>query len=432
MQRFQNRFFTLMKPLTVNKCNFSTGSDKVREIKKTPYDGVLYNQHNEFVTEVTLNKPNKYNALDLKMIRDILKKVRLWVPYNIDGFSSDSSEPANSTKPKVVIFTGNGKAFCSGGDIISLYNAKTTGQNLRILTDFFRYEYLLDYSLTKLEPLQVCFWHGAVMGGGVGISINAPFRIATDSTVFAMPETKIGLFTDIGASYFLPKLFNNSIEAGVYYGLTGDRIKGKQLALSGVATHYVKEENFEKLKNVLISKVNAKTDKESLNKLITEHSDIVYSSDNFAVPHFEAIKYAFKVDSLDGIFNRLNNLRSGNLSDIKDEELSKTLSTNEVKIWADNCITNLNKFSPLSLVLNLELLKRGQRLSSIEEAFNLETQLIAGFMEKSDFFEGVRALLVDKDNNPQWSSKNYKEINAQETIKMYFERRETIDIDTKL
>ncbi len=431
MKKYQSRFITLMKPLTINKCSFSTGNEKVRDIKKTPYDGILYNKHNDFVTEVTLNKPSKYNALDLKMIRDLLKKVRLWVPYNIDGFSSDSTETASS-KPKVVIFTGNGKAFCSGGDIISLYNAKTTGENLRILTDFFRYEYLLDYSLTKLEPLQVCLWHGAVMGGGVGISINSPFRIATDSTVFAMPETKIGLFTDIGASYFLPRLFNNSMEVGIYYGLTGDRIKGKQLAMSGVATHYVKEENFNNLKNILISKVNSKTDKESLNKLISEHSDLTYSKDSFAIPHFEAIKYAFKADSLDAIFNRLNNLKNGTLTDVKDEEQIKSLATNEVKSWADNCITNLNKFSPLSLVVNLELLKRGQRLNSIEEAFNLETQLIAGFMEKSDFFEGVRALLVDKDNNPQWSSKSYKDLNVQETIKKYFERKETIDIDTKL
>lgn len=433
------RLYNLMKPLISShkmslssKTTSNEGSETSRQVKKAPYDGVLYTKHNEFVTEVTLNKPKKYNALDLKMVRDILRKIRSWVPYNIDGFSSDSSEPNDSHKPKVVLFSGNGKAFCAGGDIVDLFNARQSGNSPRIFKDFFRYEYLLDYSLTKIEPIQVSFWNGAVMGGGVGLSINSPFRIATDSTVFAMPETKIGLFTDIGASYFLPRLLNNSLELGVYLGLTGDKVQGKDLAISGVATHYIKEDKFAKLKEILIEKVNSKTNKETLKALISENTDITFNPDKFEFNNLEAIKYAFKPDSLDGIFTRLNNLVSNKSIDEKEDKLIKSLYNDNIKAWAEKCLKSLHSHSPLSLVITLELLKRGQKLSNIEEAFNLEAQLVAGFMEDSDFFEGVRALLIDKDNSPKWSSKTYKDINTQEVIKKYFERKEEIEVDQKL
>jgi 3-hydroxyisobutyryl-CoA hydrolase len=247
-----------------------------------------------------------------------------------------------------------------------------------------------------------------------------------------MPETKIGLFTDIGASYFLPRLLNNSLELGVYLGLTGDKVQGKDLAISGVATHYIKEDKFAKLKEILIEKVNSKTNKENLKALISENSDITFSQDKFAFNNFEAIKYAFKPDSLEGIFTRLNNLVLNKFNDEKEEKLIKSFYNENTKTWAEKCLKSLNSHSPLSLVITLELLKRGQKLSNIEEAFNLEAQLVSGFMEDSDFFEGVRALLVDKDNNPKWASKTYKDINTQEVIKKYFERKEEIEVDQKL
>jgi len=142
------------------------------------------------VSEIILNEPLKLNSLDYKMIRSMLRKIRRWVPLNLDGFSSDD----NLTKeegivPKIVIMSGAGKAFCAGGDIATLYRIKKhqIAEEMKVLNNFFRYEYLLDYSLTKMTPIQIAIWQGAVMGGGVGLSIHAPFRVATETTVYAMP-----------------------------------------------------------------------------------------------------------------------------------------------------------------------------------------------------------------------------------------------------
>lgn len=420
-----HRLSKILNPLLSNSSkSFSkqvdSGLEKNREVLKNPYDGVIFKSHNDNVYEITLNKTNKYNALDLKMIREILKRVRLWVPYNIDGFSSDSNDISSAKPPKIVIFSGNGKAFCAGGDIVDLYNAKISGKNLRILKDFFRYEYLLDYSLTKIIPTQISFWNGAVMGGGVGLSINSPIRIATDSSVFAMPETKIGLFTDVGASYFLTRIMNNNIEAGVFLGLSGDKIQGKDLALSGIATHYVKEENFEKLKQILIEKIGKGEDSKDIKEIsniVSENCDFTYTKEKFSLKNNENIKKIFKPDSIENIYNRLNEV---------------IVNDKESKAWAERVLNNINKSSPLSLIINLELLKRGLSFNSIEEAFNIEAQLVSVFMEESDFFEGVRALLIDKDNKPNWKHKSYKDINIDEEIKNYFDRNEEIDLDTKL
>ena len=140
-----------------------------------------------------------------------------------------------------------GKAYCAGGDVVTLYKAGL-GQiaNSSVLANFPAYEYLLDLALTTMKPIHIAFWNGVVMGGGVGLSCFAPIRIATDNTVFAMPETGIGFFTDVAASFFLPRLVGYPHEVnqfnpclGMYLGLTGSRLKGKDLVHWGVATHYV-------------------------------------------------------------------------------------------------------------------------------------------------------------------------------------------------
>ena len=107
-----------------------------------------------------------------------------------------------------------------------------------IKTAFFAREYILDYSLTQMKPKQISIWNGIVMGGGVGVSVHAPIRVATDNTVFAMPETTIGFFTDVGGSYFLARVKNN-ISLGLFLGITGYRLKAKDLVKYGIATHFV-------------------------------------------------------------------------------------------------------------------------------------------------------------------------------------------------
>lgn len=431
---YQRRLTSLVKPILIDSRtiirNFCTNSNSTIKDKKAPYEGVIFKDHSEFVSEIILNEPKRLNSLDIKMIRSILKKVRQWVPYNIDGFSSDSAENSDKPKPKVTIFSSSSKHFCAGGNIIDLYNAKLAKNNDKILKDFFRYEYLLDYSITRMEPIQVSLWKGAVMGGGVGISINSPFRIATETASFAMPEAKIGLFTDVGASYFLPKLVNNSLEIGLYLGFTGEKISGKELAVTGIATHFVKEEGLDKLKKAIIDQVDSKLNKDALNAIIAENTDMAYNPTHFSFPNLEAIKYVFKPDTIQSIFSRLKVLAEGSQSS-KNQEIEHLLNES-TKTWAEKTINVLNRQSPLSLSVILELLKRGQKFANIEEAFELEIQLVNGFMEDSDFFEGVRSLLVDKDNNPKWAHKSIYEIDEKQVLKKYFERCEEIDIEHNL
>jgi 3-hydroxyisobutyryl-CoA hydrolase len=113
-----------------------------------------------------------------------------------------------------------GKAFCAGGDIKLIYESGTGKADPKIKTQFFHDEYVLDYCLTHMNPIQISIWNGIVMGGGVGVSVHAPIRVATDNSVYAMPETGIGFFTDVGGSYFLSRI-NHNIHLGLYLGLTG-------------------------------------------------------------------------------------------------------------------------------------------------------------------------------------------------------------------
>lgn len=433
-----NRFKLLSDPFKLHRATFNLNSQLIKnfcdkkgniDLNKTVYDGVVYKDHSKHLTEVILNKPKSLNSLDLKMIKNLLKKVRLWIPFNIDGFSSEGDiNQQDKRVPKVVLFSGNGKAFCAGGDIVSLYQAKQENSQHKMLKDFFRYEYLLDYSITKLTPIQISMWHGAVMGGGVGISINSPVRICTDSSIFAMPEASIGLFTDVGASYFLPRIMNSSVEYGLYLGLTGEKLRGKELAQTGIATHYVQEDKFSKLKEIIIQKVDEHINLDKLNSLISQNADYTYSTTTFSLNNSERIKYIFKLDSVSKIYERLNNIIDKKVEKINDQN-ADLLTSEESRKWAEKTKATLDRQSPLSLCVIFELLKRGLEMNSIDEAYDVEAQVVAGFMEDSDFFEGVRALLVDKDKNPKWKHKSVGEVNHSELVKKYFERSEQIDVD---
>ena len=223
---------------------------------------ILINHQNSAVIGVTLNSPKSLNSLDLDMIDILHDQCELW----------------NADKNlEVVYFKGAGpKAFCAGGDIMKLYKARANHKEGKprpeILDRFFRNEFELDYALATMRPTQVALWNGVVMGGGVGISIHAPVKVATENTVFAMPEAKIGFFTDVGGGYFLSKLDR---KVGYYLGLTSDTLKGKDLVRAGVATHYMTTENLEKFEQDLVAGIQKGSSGEQLNKLLDQYSEDV-------------------------------------------------------------------------------------------------------------------------------------------------------------
>jgi len=182
-------------------------------------------------------------------------------------------------------------------------------------------------------------------------------------------ETAIGFFPDVGGTYWLPHLFKENI-LGIYLGLTGDRIKGKDLARCGLATHYVPLDKFENLKADLIESTNENTNLKSLTDIVNKHSEIVFNSSSFSFPRMEEIKSVFKLESdsitdLVKIFERLENLSvNGSESEIG---------------WAANTIKLLKNASPLSLVITLEQLKRGINIKTLEDAFNIEAQMVAAY-----------------------------------------------------
>jgi enoyl-CoA hydratase/carnithine racemase len=201
-------------------------------------DKVLYDRKNPYVLEVTLNKEKALNALDSEMIASLSQNVEQW-----------NKDP----NLKVVLMRGKGKkAFCAGGDVKTLYDARVAEKNPNVepevLDSFFRSEFECDYKLASMKPLQIALWDGIVMGGGVGISIHAPFRIATENSMFAMPEAKLGFFTDVSGGYFLSRLKDNF---GLYLGLTSQRLKGMDLVRAGVANYYIPSERVPELEKRL-------------------------------------------------------------------------------------------------------------------------------------------------------------------------------------
>jgi len=284
----------------------------------------------------------------------------------------------------------------------------------KIIKDFFRYEYLLDYSLTRIKPILVSMWNGYVMGGGVGVSIHAPIRIATDNTLFAMPESGIGFFPDVGASYFLPRIFNKDPTIGLYMGLTGEKIKGRDIAKCGVATHFVPQEKMEKLKTAIIEKSGEDATLKHVQSIVQEFAEITYNPEHFSFPRSDDIQRTFLVDNIDALLDRLHNTIENGSEDEKG--------------WASNVLKIIEKSSPISIVVAFEQIKRGIAMKTVDESYNLEAQLCAAFVEDSDFFEGVRALLVDKDQKPNWKYNSIKDINQKELINKYFDRSEEINV----
>ena len=177
---------------------------------------------------ITLNRPKALNALTLSMVREIHPKLEEW--------------ESNPSVKYVLIKAEGEKAFCAGGDIRALHDWGRN--NDKEATGFYREEYILNQYIKRYSKPYISLVNGIVMGGGVGLSVHGSYRIAGENYSFAMPETGIGLFPDVGGSFFLPRL---DYEAGTYLALTGNRIKASDAIFLGTATNYIKSENFSDL-----------------------------------------------------------------------------------------------------------------------------------------------------------------------------------------
>ena len=311
---------------------------------------------------ITLNRPKALNALTLSMVRKIHPKLKEW---------------ENDSSIKYVLIKAQGeKAFCAGGDIRALHDWGKNNEDEAI--GFYREEYTLNQYIKRYPKPYISLVNGIVMGGGVGLSVHGSHRIAGENYSFAMPETGIGLFPDVGGSFFLSRL---KYEAGTYLALTGSRIKAADAIFLQTATNFVKSENFSSIIN-------------DLSKGERDPGDIItsYSSSPDEESEFEMISdfslKNFKGNTIEEIIDNLKN----NNSDLA----KKILSIIETK-------------SPTSLKVALRSLRLGRK-NSFEDCMKMEFRMVNKVMNDHDFYEGVRALIIDKDNKPSWSPKSIEDV----------------------
>ena len=308
----------------------------------------------------------------------------------------------------VIIMAGSGeKAFCAGGDVAALANYNTEGADGQERSKaYFGLEYQLDHLIATYPKPYIAYLDGITMGGGVGLGVHAPLRIATERTIFAMPETTIGFFPDVGGSFFLPRLDG---ETGTYLALTSERLKGVNAFYAGIATHYI--------------------DSSSLGALTCRLAELVFKDyapmeerlaiidatiEEFAtgLPHNEpillagklrtAIDRCFRHDTIEEIVTALEKEKGG-----------------EMDQWASKTLQTLLERSPTSLKVTLRQMRLGKRWT-ISETFQREYHIASRFMAHPDFISGVSARLIKKPPiTPQWRPSKIGEVHNSD-IEQFF------------
>ncbi|XP_017290887.1 3-hydroxyisobutyryl-CoA hydrolase, mitochondrial isoform X2 [Kryptolebias marmoratus] len=300
---------------------------------------------------ITMNRPKVLNALNLTMIRQIYPQLKKWESDDETGV--------------VIIKGAGGKAFCAGGDIRAVTEAGKVGGSLA--QDFFREEYILNNAIGAYRKPYIAIIDGITMGGGVGLSVHGRFRVATEKTLFAMPETAIGLFPDVGGGYFLPRLRG---KLGLFLALTGFRLKGRDVQRAGVATHFVESKKIPDLEKELVD-LKGPEDADVSKLLDSFQNQSSLDSDKPFVldKHVSDIDRLFGSSSVEGI-----------LQDLKAD--GSEFATKQVEI--------LSKMSPTSLKMTFRQLQLGGRMS-LQDVLVMEYRLSQACMRGSDFYEGVRA-----------------------------------------
>ncbi|XP_073000991.1 3-hydroxyisobutyryl-CoA hydrolase 1-like [Typha latifolia] len=336
-----------------------------RDASNNGADQVLI-EENGYTRILTLNRPRQLNALSFPMIMQLLKH-----------FTAYEDDP----KVKLLIMKGKGRAFCAGGDVAAVARS-ITEDHWTLGAKFFWNEFILNYIIATYGKPQVSILNGIVMGGGVGVSIHGRFRVVTENTVFAMPETALGLFPDIGASYFLSRLPGFF---GEYVGLTGVRLDGAEMLSCGLATHFVHSTKLPSLEE-LLTKVDT-SDPFAISGIIGKFSQHVPVKESSAYNRLDIVDKCFSKRTVEEIVFALEQ----EAIHCKDE-------------WIMVAIQSLKKASPISLKISLRSIREG-RLQSVGQCLVREYRMccnvLRGVLSK-DFFEGCRAILVDKDRNPKW------------------------------
>jgi enoyl-CoA hydratase len=327
------------------------------------------------VLHVTLNRPRALNALTLGMIRRL-----------------DPALAAAARDPGVacVVVTGAGdRAFCAGGDVRAIAESlRDPGSTLS--QDFFREEYVLNRRIHRCPKPYIALIDGVSMGGGFGVSVHGPYRVGTEKLTFAMPETTIGLFPDVGGTWFLTRCPG---ELGTYLALTGRRVGLADARYCGYATHAVASVLLAELAAALLAA--APRDAAAVEAVLAGFA-LAPGTPELAARR-ALIDRCFAFDKVEDIMAAL--ARDGG-------------------DWGAEIVRELGQKSPTSLKVTLRQLRGGRGLE-IEDVLVREYRMTQRFMAAHDFAEGVRALLIDKDQRPRWQPPSLAEVDDA-TVERYF------------
>ena len=307
------------------------------------------------VGRITLNRPGALHALNTAMCAAMTRALVAW-----------RADPAVAL---VLIDHAGERGFCAGGDIRMLARSGAgDGADARA---FFHAEYRLNALMQGYAKPLVAVMDGVVMGGGVGISLPCRYRVATERTTFAMPETGIGLFPDVGGGWWLPRLPG---EAGMWLALTGARIKAADMLMLGLATDHVASADVEALKAAIIA------DPAAIETLLTEHE--VDAGTPSIARHEDALNAAFAAPSVEAILQAL-----------REDGSDWAIAQHDVLLTK----------SPQTLKVAFRQLRTGRNLTRFADNMAMEYRIGARVVHRHDFLEGVRAVIIDKDNAPKWS-----------------------------
>jgi len=318
---------------------------------------------------ITLNRPKALNAVTMNMVQKLGPQLEKWAN--------------DETISHVIIKAAEGRAFSAGGDIVQLYR---WGQEKdpRFL-EFYGREYPLNVAIKRFPKPYIALIDGIVMGGGVGVSFHGSHRIVTENLTFAMPETGIGLFPDVGGTHFLPRCPG---AIGMYLGLTGSRVKAADAIYTGLATHFVPADKLPELEKALCSS-----------------EDIEVTLSEFVAP----------VDTapLEGLKKQINR----HFRQTSVQAIFASLAADDDE-WAAKTLATLKQKSPTSLLITFRQLLEGATLS-FEAAMQLEFRIVSRIIMGTDFLEGIRAVVIDKDMKPQWQPARFEDI-PKSDIDAYF------------
>ncbi|AKQ67418.1 Enoyl-CoA hydratase [Myxococcus hansupus] len=331
---------------------------------------------------VTLNRPKALNALNLGMCRTLHPALDAW-----------AADPAIQA---VVIRGAGGRAFCAGGDVravaLSVGDASADEKG-RVSREFFRAEYALNHRIHHFGKPYVSLVDGVCMGGGLGLSMHGTHRVVTEKLILAMPETALGLFPDVGGGWFLPRFPG---ESGTYLGLTGARCNAADAMWLGYGTHNVESARLDSVLEALVSAPWGSGAASSVVDAVLAGFHADAGTSPLSVQH-AAIDRCFAAERVDDIQQAL--------------EVEGTP-------WAQETWGTLLRMCPTSLKVTLRQLRMG-RTRDYDEMANVEYRLSQTMTARPDFREGIRSVLVDKDNKPHWKPTTLAEV-TDEVVETLF------------